>query len=115
MRCHVDVNPGHNRHASRLLLVCGDVPLVYEFSDVLVVGDDEALKAQFAAQDVRQQIAVDVTGNAVDLCRVDHYGVRTRTNGRREGWQKVLAQIVFGNPSRLPTPPRHWEAVPTVT
>ena len=43
------------------------MPLGYQLLDVFPIRNYKSLEAQFIAQDVSQDVMIDVAGNAVDL------------------------------------------------
>ena len=74
------------------------MPYGYQFLDVFPIRNYKSLEAKFIAQDVSQDMMIDVSGNAIDLCRVDHHRVRAGFDCRLECRQEIFAQIILRDP-----------------
>jgi len=106
---HVDA--GHDRHSRRFLFVGCDMPDGHQFLDVFPIRYYESFEAELVAQNIGQDMMIDVAGNAVDFGRVDHHCVSARFDGGVEGRQEIFAQIIFGNPRRSAIAAAEWKAV----
>ena len=76
------------------------MPDSYQFLDVFPVRNDEALEAEFIAKNIGQDVMIDVAGNAIDLCGVNHDGMRAGFDSRVEGRQEIFPQIILRDPGR---------------
>src|SRR6185295_12064724 len=75
-----------------------NMPNRYQFLDVFPVRNNEPFEAKFTTQDVRENVMIDVPGNAVDLRRVDHYGAGTGFDCSRKRGQHIFSHLSFGYP-----------------
>src|SRR5437588_2364014 len=108
---HAHVDAGHHRHPRCLLFVGGDMPDGHQFFDVFPIRNYKSFEAELVAQDVSQDVMIDVAGNAVDLRGVDHHRVSAGFDGGVESRQEIFAQIVLRDPCGSAIAAAEWEAV----
>ena len=67
------------------------MPLGYQLLDVFPIRNHKPLEAQFIAQDVSQDVMIDVAGNAVDFSGIDHHRMGAGLDCSVERGQEIFA------------------------
>lgn len=93
----LDIDAGFDGHASGDFVVGGNMVESDEIGESEIVGNDDALKTPFLAEDLIQEVSVGVGRNAVDFIvgRHERGGVGFG-NGSLEGAKEVFADDALG-------------------
>ena len=85
---HGHIHPCHDGHSGGIAVVLGDPMHAHQFEDILPVRNNQALKAQFLAQQTGQNLGIGVYWYSVEFPGIDHEGESTCLNTGLEGRQK---------------------------
>ena len=92
--------PAITDEARRFFFSRSDAPRRDELLDVFPVRNDKSFEPELAAQNVSQDLFIDVAWNSVDLAGVDHDRACAGFDCRLECRKKIFAQVIFRNPRR---------------
>ncbi len=109
----LDVDPGLQGQAGGLGLIGGDVMVAEQILDGEIVGDQRALEANLAAQQVTEQLARRPAGDAVQLVVAVHDRRQPGfIDGRLEGGGIDFAQLALRDVRRRPVEAAFRRAIP---
>ncbi len=100
VRDHRHIHTGIHGKPHGLFPAAGDPVTAVQVFDILPVGQDHAGEAQLPLEQVRDEVAVGMNGQAIDLPRVEHDGHRPGFYPGGKWREVVLPQFVFRDPCR---------------